>query len=284
MNVLPLASSLPGVVTVHDLAFVRTPEKLPPLKRFYLTQLCAASVARAQRVIAVSRQTAADVIDCLHVDPAKVRVVHNGVAAHFTPGDPAAAARFRAEHNLAERFVLYLGTLEPRKNLERLVRAFARWRQADPDAADVKLVLAGGKGWYFDTIFQTVAALGLAGDVVFPGYVPAAELPDWYRAATVFVYPSLFEGFGLPVLEAMACGTPVVCSSRSSLPEVAGSAALMVDPDDSTQTAAAIVRVLEDAQLAAKLHEKGMRQAAQFTWTRTAATTLKAYEQILSLK
>ena len=162
VNVLPLAPRVPGVVTVHDLSFVRTPETLPPLKRAYLAQLCAASVRRARAVIAVSRQTADDVEHYFGVPPDKIRVIHNGVAPEFAPGDAAAQEQFRAAKGLPARYLLYLGTLEPRKNLEMLVRAFGRWRTLAPEAAaGVKLVLAGGKGWYYDTIFHGSQVLGV---------------------------------------------------------------------------------------------------------------------------
>jgi glycosyltransferase involved in cell wall biosynthesis len=141
----------------------------------------------------------------------------------------------------------------------------------------VKLVIAGAKGWYYEQIFATVAALGLSDDVIFPGFVPGDELPWWYRAADLFVYPSLFEGFGLPVLEALACGTPVITSAASSLPEVAGDAALLVSPEDTAAWAEAIGRVLGDPDLRARLAKAGPRQAAAFTWSRTAAETVAVY-------
>ncbi|MGL4648004.1 MAG: glycosyltransferase family 4 protein, partial [Caldilineaceae bacterium] len=191
VNVLPLLStrrdsgliSLPGVVTVHDLSFVRLPDVLPAAIRAYLTALGRRSALQAQRVIAVSRQTADDLIACFGVSSARIVVVPNGVGAEFTPAAVGDAHAFRAQKGLPERFLLYLGTLEPRKNLETLVRAYARWRAHATDDGDVALVLSGGKGWFYDTIFATVRQLGLEAHVRFPGYLPAAELPDWYRAA-----------------------------------------------------------------------------------------------------
>ena len=181
VNMLPLATPVAGVVTVHDLSFVRAPGRLPPLKQFYQTVLARQSVARARAVIAVSEQTAADVVACFGVPAARVHVVYNGVGAEFTPGDPAATARFRAEHGLPARFLLSVGTLEPRKNLERLVRSFARWRaQAASADRDVHLVLAGGKGWGYDAIFAAVQAAGLEEVVHFPGFVSWAALADWW--------------------------------------------------------------------------------------------------------
>ncbi len=265
MNVLPLASRIHGVVTVHDLSFVRTPEKLPPLKRAYLLNLCRASVRRAARVIAVSRQTRDDIIRYFGVAPERVRVVYNGVAPEFSPADQTAIERFRHEKGLTPRFLLYLGTLEPRKNLELLVRAYARWRaQAPPEYQDVKLVLAGGKGWYYNTIYTTVEALQLEESVLFPGFLPRAELVDWYRAALGFVYPSVFEGFGLPVLEAMASGTPVLCSQESSLLEVVGDAALTFPTSDGEALANGLHLIVTQPNVRAELSRRGRARAAEF--------------------
>lgn len=282
VNVLPLASGLPGVVTVHDLSFVRTPQMLPPLKRAYLTRLCAASVAHARCVIAVSRQTAADVARFFAAPAAKIHVVHNGVSTAFAPGDAESSALFRRAKGLPDRYFLYLGTLEPRKNLELLVRAFARWRSEGGTAVStVKLVLAGGQGWYYDTIFAQVKDLGLAEAVIFPGFVPAAELPDWYRGAELFVYPSVYEGFGLPVLEAMACGVPVVCSQADSLLEVAGDAAVTFGVGDEQALAAALRSLSENPAKRDFLRRQGLVQAARFSWSQAGRQTIELYESLL---
>lgn len=283
VNVLPLLGSTPGIVTVHDLSFVRTPERLPAFKRAYLTQLCRASVAAAAQVIAVSQQTADDLMHAFGTPAAKITVIHNGVASDFSPGNPAASAAFRAAHDLPERYLLYLGTLEPRKNLELLVRAFGRWRQqASADDRALKLVLAGAKGWHYATIFQRVAELGLEDAVIFPGFVPRAELPDWYRGAEAFVYPSIFEGFGLPVLEAMACGAPVICSQAASLLEVAGDAALTFPANDEEALTTALHQVLTEPALRADLRGRGVARARRFSWQRTAQATLALYDHLSS--
>lgn len=285
VNVLPLAAPCPGVVTVHDLSFVRTPEKLPPLKRAYHTALCRASVARAARVIAVSHQTAADLQQYWATPAGRIRVAHNGVSPRFTPQPPERIAALRRQNDLPERYLLYLGTLEPRKNLDLLLHAFARWvRESATAVDDVALVLAGARGWYYDEIFRTVTALGLAGRVHFPGFVPAADLPAWYAGAEAFVYPSLFEGFGLPVLEAMACGVPVICSRVPSLLEVAGDAAITVAPDDEAGFAHALRLVLEQPRLCSALRKRGLVQAARFSWRRSAEQTLAIYEEIARLR
>ncbi len=209
----------------------------------------------------------------------RVIAVPNGVSEAFCPADAAAVAEFRRRRGLPERFILFLGTLEPRKNLVRLLDAYAIWRRASQEP--VVLVIAGGKGWFYETIFAHVARLGLEDTVLFPGFVPADELPWWYRAAELFVYPSLFEGFGLPVLEAMACGTPTITSRASSLPEVAGDAALLVDPEDTGELTDAIARTLSEPMLADELRVAGPRQASRFTWARTAAATAGVYRDVL---
>lgn len=287
VNVLPLASttrpsglfSLPGVVTVHDLSFVRMPEVLPRVKRAYLTALCRASTSQARRVIAVSRQTADDLIAAFGLASARIDVVPNGVSDHFAPAPGEDLAAFRRARRLPDRFLLYVGTLEPRKNLERLVRAYGRWRTANPADDDVALVLAGAQGWFFETIFQTVRELGLQDQVLFPGFVPAAELPSWYRAALGFVYPSRFEGFGLPVLEAMASGTPVITSRAPALLEVAGDAALTVAADDEAGLADCINLLVDQSALRAELARRGLARAASYSWARTARETVQVYEE-----
>lgn len=283
VNVLPLASGVPGVVTVHDLSFVRLPDKFPPAKRFYLTRLCRASVARAARVIAVSRQTADDLVRYFELPARKIEVVHNGVEARFVPGPAAANQAFRTAKGLPAEFFLFVGTLEPRKNLDLLLRAFARFH-ARPEHAHIKLVMVGGKGWFFEDIFRQVAELGLEASVLFPGFVEDEELPAWYRAALAFVYPSLFEGFGLPVLEAMACGTPVICSRAGSLLEIVGDAALTAPATDSEGWVAALTLLANQLALRSQLRARGLARAAHFTWEATAAQTWEVYQAAYSAR
>ena len=259
---------------------MRLPDLFPPLKRTYLTALTRASVARAVQVIAVSRQTAADVSHFFDKDPSRVTVVHNGVDSRFSPGTPEEIAAFRAEKELPDRYWFYLGTLEPRKNLDLLLDAFATW-QTVADNQDVKLVVAGGKGWYYDTIFAKVAECGIEGSVVFPGFVPDEELPDRYRGAELFIYPSRFEGFGLPVLEAMACGTPVVCSGAPGVAEVAGDAAVQVPADDIAAWVAALDDLARQPEQRAALAAAGPQRAEMFSWQAAAQATLGVYERAL---
>jgi glycosyltransferase involved in cell wall biosynthesis len=268
-------------VTVHDLSFLRLPQKFPRAKRLYLTRLCQASVNRARHVIAVSRQTADDLVRFFGTAAARITVIHNGVDRAFSPDNPADIEAFRAGRGLPSRYFLYVGTLEPRKNLPTLIRAFAHWRASgDPEAHQVKLVLAGAQGWFYAEIFRLVSELGLQDRVLFPGFVPDAELPQWYRAAEAFVYPSLFEGFGLPVLEAMACGTPVLCSRIGSLTEIVGEAALTVPPMAETEWMAAMALLARQPQLRQELGRRGLAQAQRFSWEATALATLEVYQAV----
>jgi glycosyltransferase involved in cell wall biosynthesis len=278
----PLATACPTVVTVHDLSFIRYPETFPAYNRIYLKWITQASTRRAAAVIAVSESTRRDVIALCNVPAGRVKVIPNGVTDDFCPAAPEEVTAFRARRGLPAHFILFVGTLEPRKNLVRLIDAYGDWRAAQrATVAPPKLVIAGGTGWFYHQIFAHVVERGLEGQVLFPGFLPRAELPWWYRAADLFVYPSLFEGFGLPVLEAMACGTPTVTSATSALPEVAGDAALLVHAEDPQALAAAIDQVLRDPGLAGDLSRRGLGRAAQFTWARTAAATADLYRAVL---
>ncbi|MFO7634769.1 MAG: glycosyltransferase family 1 protein [Caldilinea sp.] len=283
VNVLPLATTCPGVVTVHDLAFIRTPAALPPLKRAYLTALCRASAARAAHIIAVSRQTAEDLQRYFGTPADRITIIHNGVAARFGPRSPEKLQAFRRHSGVPDRYLLYLGTLEPRKNLELLLRAYARWRcSCNTEDRGVKLVLAGAKGWYYDEVFRAVEALELTDAVIFPGFVPGDALPEWYAAAEVFLYPSLFEGFGLPVMEAMASGTPVICSQAPGVGEVAGDAAVTFPPHDEDALVKAMHLVISQPELRGALSRRGVERAARFSWRRCAQQTLAVYLRVFA--
>ena len=273
--VAPLAAPCPFVVTVYDLSFLRFPEAFRPFNRWYLSYFTANSVKRAKAVITISESTRRDVINLLNAPPERVHTIYCGVDASFRPLPQAEIDAFKSAHNLPDTFVLYLGTLEPRKNVDGLIRAYARWRQRDPAAPP--LVVAGGKGWYYSQIFELAQSLNLTNAVHFPGYIPQEAMNLWYNAATLFVYPSYFEGFGLPVLEAMACGTPVITSNVSSLPEVAGSAALLVDPVNMEQLSEALADVMRHPDLRQAMAEQGLVRAATFNWQETAQETVNIY-------
>jgi glycosyltransferase involved in cell wall biosynthesis len=271
VNIVPLACIVPSVVTVHDLAFLAHPEAFHPSKRRYLSLMTRLSVHRARRVIAVSAHTKGDLVRYFHVAPDKVTIIPNAMDHRFRPAaDPDTLAQFKRAQHLPEQFILFVGTLEPRKNLRRLIDAFARITRAD---GEVALVIVGASGWMTSDLAPLVQASGLADRIVFAGYVADDELPRWYQAATIFCYPSLYEGFGLPVLEAMACGTPVVTSMTSSLPELASGAAALVDPTDVAALAAALSALLADAPRRAEMRRAGIERARGYSWERTAAAT-----------
>ncbi|OQA42147.1 MAG: Alpha-D-kanosaminyltransferase [Chloroflexi bacterium ADurb.Bin325] len=278
----PLAAACPTVITVHDLSFLRYPHAFRAFNRRYLSLFTRLSARRAARVIAVSESTRQDVIALCGVPGERVVTVHNGVGAEFRPAAAGEVAAFRAARGLPDRFILFLGTLEPRKNLRRLLEAYAKLRGSQGTALP-PLVIAGGKGWFYEEIYAAAAELGLLDAVSFPGFIPVEDLPWWYRAAELFVYPSIYEGFGLPVLEAMACGAPVITSTASSLPEVAGDAALLVPPDDAAALADAMHRVLAAPALRAQMREAGPRQAARFSWRAAAHATAEVYRTVLGL-
>lgn len=275
----PILAPCPFVVTVYDLSFFHYPEAFRPWNRLYLRIFTRLSARRARRVIAISESTRRDVVKILGVAFDQVDVAYCGVDEIFGPLPATDVALFRNERALPDHFILFLGTLEPRKNVHRLIRAYGQWHKAE--AGIPRLVIAGAKGWYYDQIFTEVESLGLTSSVVFPGYVTHQELAWWYNAADLFVYPSRFEGFGLPVLEAMACGTPVVTSNVAALPEVAGDAALLVSPDDQAQLVEAMRHVLSDESLRQEMVFKGLAQAANFTWARTARETVNSYARAL---
>lgn len=279
--VAPLAAPCPFVVTVYDLSFMRYPDAFRPFNRWYLREFTARSVKRARAVIAISESTRQDVINWLGAPPERVHTVYCGVDEAFRPLPAAEVAAFKAAKRLPDTFVLFLGTLEPRKNVDGLIRAYACWRKQEPDAPP--LVIAGGKGWYYSHIFSLVESLNLTERVRFTDYVPQHELPLWYNAASLFVYPSHFEGFGLPVLEAMACGTPVITSTVSSLPEVTGNsgAARLVSPADPDALATAMREVMADSDLRAAMSQQALMRAAHFSWGKTARETVEVYRKAM---
>jgi glycosyltransferase involved in cell wall biosynthesis len=275
--VQPMLCSKRSVVTVHDLSFLRFPEAFNRSNRNYLRLFTTLSVRRANRVIAVSESTKRDLVDLLGIPAAKITVVYHGVEEEFRPFTSSTIADFRCKLGLPEHFVLYCGTLEPRKNVDGLIAAFAKVKREA--RLPHKLVLAGAKGWRYERIFALVEELGLKDEVIFPGYLAYGEQPLWYNAADVFVYPSLYEGFGFPPLEAMACGTPVISSDVSSLPEVVGDAGLLVDPGERDELADAIRKVLMDHELRLAMGKAGLLRASEFTWSRAAARTVEVYQR-----
>ncbi len=277
-HVLPLAHPRRSVATVHDLGYHYYPEAHTLFQNLYLRWSTRYNARAAARVLADSEATRRDLVHYYRVPPEKIVVVYPGRDESLAPvTEPTRLAAVRARYGIDGPYLLYVGTLHPRKNLVRLVQAFASTLDAEPD---LRLVLAGQKGWLYDEILGQVRKLGLENRVLLTGYVPDADLPALLSAALAFVYPSLYEGFGLPVLEAMACGTPVVCSNASSLPEVAGQAALLVDPHNTEALAEALARIVTEAGLREALVEKGLGQIQNFSWQRCAQEVLQVLEEV----
>ncbi|HYC72425.1 MAG TPA: glycosyltransferase family 1 protein [Opitutaceae bacterium] len=265
-----------SVVTIHDLTSLVMPGQ--NLRGWVSHRLLGRRVCRnADRVIAISESAKRDLVRYHGVPAEKVAVVYNGLGERFRPAARADADRVRDRYRLAGPFLLFVGVLQPRKNVPALVRAYAAARA---QGLEWPLVI-GGIGPEAARVSDMAARLGVADRVVMLGRVPDADLPALYSAAEVFAFPSLYEGFGWPPLEAMACGIPVVCSNRSSLPEVVGDAALQVEPDESDQLRDAILRLAGDPDLRAEYRCRGLARAAQFSWERCARETWRVYEELL---
>jgi glycosyltransferase involved in cell wall biosynthesis len=271
---------VPVVVTIHDLAFERMPETFTRRGSFQLKLTVRRTAKKAAKVATVSEYSRQDLLDIYKLPPEKVVVTYNGVESSFTPlpSVPNEAEEVRRRFGVSRDFLLAVGSLQPRKNLVRLIRAYARLRGEREDFRP-QLVIVGRKLWLASEIFDEVKRQRWADDVILTGYVADEDLPALYRAARAFVYPSLFEGFGLPPLEAMACGTPVVTSDVSSLPEITGDAALLIDPNDERALANALIEVVNNDRLRAELREKGIAQAKKFTWRDAAEKTLMLYQE-----
>ena len=272
-HVIPLIHPR-SVVTVHDLGYIYYPQAHRPFDRLYLDLSTRFNASVASQIIADSEATKNDLVRKYHVPEERITVVYPG--CNLEPViDEAGWRRVRERYHLPDRYILHLGTLHPRKNILRLLEAF---QSLATDFPDLHLVLAGKKGWLYEEIFYK--AEGLNGRVHSPGYIASEDLPLLLRKARLFILPSLYEGFGFPILEAMAAGTPVVCSNASALPEVAGDAALLFDPHNVEAMRETTRRVLEDEALRAELIERGLERAKIFSWERCAKETLSVLEKV----
>ncbi|GHO65856.1 glycosyl transferase family 1 [Ktedonobacter sp. SOSP1-52] len=280
VNVLPalLPKNCASVVTLHDLAFLRFPEVLTTSKRLYHRTFTLRSLRQATAIVSVSESTRTDAHTLAHIPLEKIHTVHMCIDSRFANvHSEEERAGFRQKHGLTDGYILYLGTLEPRKNIPTLIEAYHSLRQSQ--GRREKLVLAGGKGWLYDEIFARIQQLGLEQDVIFPGYVNDQDQELWYQAASVFAFPSLYEGFGIPVAEALAGGTPVVTTNVSSLPEAGLDLALCVAPQDSEALASALHRALTDTQLQERCREEAYKVMESFSVQRMVTKTIAVYEQ-----
>lgn len=276
VNALPAGLRAATAVTVHDLAFLRYPEQITAKRYRYLKWMIGDSVGRADVVLTPSQATRSDVIDAFGTSPERVVVTPLGVDPRFRPASAESIETVRNSYALERPYVLAVGTLEPRKNLPMLLRAFAALHKEIPH----DLVLAGPGGWLMDDIEQSISESGIQGRIRRLGFADDGSLVALYSGADLVAVPSLYEGFGLPVIEAMATGVPVLTSNVSSLPEVAGDAAILIDPTNLESMIEGIRRGLRSEDLRSRLREAGPARAAQFTWERTATKTLAAYQRI----
>lgn len=302
----PPLSPCPTVVTIHDISFEHFPQFFSPRDRLILKTLVPLSARRAAHILTVSQHAKGEIVARYGLSPDQITVTYEAAGEQFQPvEDRARLQAVRARYGIPDGpFVLALGNLQPRKNIARLVAAFAQVVNSDQSTVTSEqwpaseqlpitphgsrftsppsLVIAGKAQWRESDVVEAVRQAGLEDRVVFPGYVADADLPALYSAATVFVYPSLYEGFGLPPLEAMACGAPVISTHAASLPEVVGDAALLIDPHDTAALAQALADVLSQPGLQADLRRRGFRRVARFSWERCAAETLAVYSDVLA--
>ena len=277
---LPFMLPVPGVLTVHDLSGYKMPW-FHKRKTHFTNLMYPLFVKRASRIIAVSEFTAKELASCFPKASDKTTVVHEAAPPEYSEVmEKSELNRIREKYDLPRRFLLFLGTLEPRKNLPGLLEAFLQVA----DTVPYSLVISGAIGWKTEELFDKLKKPGVKDRVQLTGFVDRKDIPVLLSLAEVFIYPSLYEGFGLPVLEAMACGTPVITSNISSMPEIAGDAALLVDPHSTESIANAISTLAHDEDQRKLLHEKGLKRVDEFSWEETARKTLEVYSLVISEK
>jgi glycosyltransferase involved in cell wall biosynthesis len=278
-HLLPPLRHVPTVLTVHDLIFERFPRYHKAKNYLFLKAFMPLFCRRATAIIAVSDATKSDLVALYGLDPGRITVIPEAAASHFVPQSAERVEEVKKRYGLPPRYLLSVGTIEPRKNLSRLVDALGPLLQADLVDG---LVVVGSKGWLYEGFFQHLAETPWRERIVLPGFVADDDLPVVYSGATVTVQPSLYEGFGLPVLEAMACGSPVCASKTSSLPQVGGDAARYFWPEDTDEMSETLREVLSDEALRQVMRAQGLARAEQFSWERTARQTLALYERVIA--
>ena len=277
-HLLPPLAGIPTVLTVHDMIFKLFPEHQKRLNYWYLNATMPLYCRRSGAIITVSESSKRDIVKHYGIDPARIVVIYEAASPEFMPGPAAAIDQVRLRYGLPDQFLIHVGTIEPRKNLTRLIEALQHLRS---EGLTVPLLVVGGKGWLYEGFYRQIDVLEMRDSVHFSGYVPSGDLPLLYSAARAAVLPSVYEGFGLPVLEAMACGTPVVSSNLSSLPELGGEAARYFDPYNVEEMAEVMAAVWTNPEMREEMRKKGLAQAAKFSWTRAAQETQKVYETVL---
>jgi glycosyltransferase involved in cell wall biosynthesis len=278
-HLLPYLTDAASVFTLHDLSYLACPEVHTRNNRWFLQLAVPRFLQAADEIICISEFTKREAQRIYGLEESRITVIPQGVDSGFRPiEDRDQLAAVRKTYGLPEHFLLYVGTIEPRKNLMTLAEAYAALRR---EGRTEKLVIVGRQGWLHSPFYRRLRELGIEEEVIFTGYVSKEGLPTLFCLADAFVFPSLYEGFGLPPLEAMACGTAVVCSNSSSLPEVCGDAALLIEPRNVVQLKEALTRVLDDQTLRRELRERGLRQVQRFSWENTARATCLVYKRAL---
>jgi glycosyltransferase involved in cell wall biosynthesis len=276
---LLMPRNLPLAITVHDLAFLREPETYLLSRVIYWRKIFKLAVEKSTLIVAISNNTKNDLIDLMGVSPEKIRVIYNGVSPRFKPvQDQLLLEKVARIYKLPERFLLFVGLFSPRKNIGCTLKAFKILKEVY--RVPHQLVLVGENGWGFREDLRLIKLFGLEKDVVFTGYVADEDLPAVYSLADVFVLPSIYEGFGMPVVEAMACGTPVVTSNTSALAEVVGGSGVLIDPYNPEEIAHKVNLIITDKKLRASLSEAGKERAGQFCWDKAARELIKAFQEL----
>jgi len=269
----PVFSPVPTAVSIFDMSFIRFPESCEYMFRKYLSFFMPLIKYRADSIITISLFSKKEIIELLHVPENKVRVVYLGYKSIFRQIEQSDKIdSIRNKYTGGNKFILYVGTIEPRKNIPAIIKAFSCIREKGH--INHKFVICGSKGWYYQSIIELIIKLKLQDDVILTGYVDENELPLIYNAADLFVFPSFYEGFGLPVLEAMACGCPVIASNTSSLPEVVGDAGILINPENFEEISDAIVKIIEKPEFRRELVLKGLERAKQFSWEKASKEIL----------
>ncbi len=299
---LPLTYRGKSIVTVHDLAIYKNPkwfhEKFLIGQSFSTKTVVPSSLKKANKIIAVSEHTKKDIVEIFKIKPEKVKVIYEGVEFHDVPGRREGTCGIeteicfediKAKYGLKNNYVLFLGTIEPRKNIAALAKAFCRLVHEDKEFSDkYQLIIAGAKGWKHEKIFKEIEEcqdkIKTKNVIKYIGYVPAREKFTLMKDAVCFVFPSFYEGFGLPVLEALSLGVPTITSNKSSLPEIVGQAAVLIDPLKNEEIYDALKKILVDRNLRKEFSEKGVAQAKKFNWRKCAEETLRAYEEVAKIK
>jgi glycosyltransferase involved in cell wall biosynthesis len=275
---IPLGMSVPKVSMFHDVAYLRYPEYLQPRIRNFYDKWIPRFMAYTDHIITVSEFSKNEIIDGYKIRPEKITVVYNGVTDRYQPITAVQKEEVKKQYTLGRPYFLYLGAIHPRKNVLTLVKAFEHYKSSGP--SDVQLIIAGRNAWHTKDVADAIAQSNFKSEIHLPGYVPTDKATSLVGAAEAMIYPSLYEGFGLPLVEAMACGVPVICSNVSSLPEVAGQAALLFDPLDAEQLSRHLRSVVTDQQLREKLILMGNKRSKEFSWDKTAENIYEILKQV----